>query len=376
MSKIRDAWFVRLPGGQEIRAKSTAAVIHHFANGNIPRESRARRSRDEWMLLEWHAEFTDAVTGVAQAREAPADRPAAAPSPPVSGVAARLDPMRLRTVGVRALWEDLIAAVDCTFVRDKLAVAAAGSAVVGLIWGGVPWLLVHVFALQLTLDAADREWWQRLLLPLDLFLGIIVLALVNGLLSRMTHIELSTLRRAGWQESLRGYSTSGFRLTLAYLLAAGGALLLMGALHWLPGAFIARAPEWGLSPIAERVAAALISALALVVEMLLWLLIGLTWLLAPPLVAEELPFAVGVREWWRMIRDHFNRIVLAELLTLALGALIAVPIAVPVYFAISSYPQLPLPLRTLAYGIASAGFVAFMAVANVFIYLDVKYEQN
>ena len=43
MSRFRDAWYVRLPGGQEIKAKSTAAVIHHIQNGTIPKSSRARR---------------------------------------------------------------------------------------------------------------------------------------------------------------------------------------------------------------------------------------------------------------------------------------------------------------------------------------------
>src|SRR5262245_61483314 len=102
MGRIRDAWYVRLPGGQEIKAKSTAAVIHHIDNGTVPKTSLARRSRDdEWMQLEWHAEFTEVVTGKPPPREPSTDKPAAAPA-----VSTRLDPMRLRTVGVRGLLDD------------------------------------------------------------------------------------------------------------------------------------------------------------------------------------------------------------------------------------------------------------------------------
>ena len=65
MNKVRDAWYVRLPNGQEIKAKSTDAVLHHLETGNVPKKSLARRTRDdEWMLLEWHSEFTEAVTGI------------------------------------------------------------------------------------------------------------------------------------------------------------------------------------------------------------------------------------------------------------------------------------------------------------------------
>src|SRR5262245_292958 len=110
MSKSRDMWYVRLPGGQELKAKSTSAVIHHIQNGTIAKTSRARRTRDEeWMQLEWHAEFTESVTGVAPPKAPSGDKPEKRPeSPPLSGVAARLDPLRLRTVGVRGLAEDLI----------------------------------------------------------------------------------------------------------------------------------------------------------------------------------------------------------------------------------------------------------------------------
>src|SRR5437899_7260670 len=107
MSRVRDAWYVRLPSGQEIKAKSTAAVIHHVESGTIPKASLARRSRDdEWMQLEWHAEFTEAVTGKPPPKEPAATRPAATAERPPSAVSIRLDPMRLRTVGVRGLVDD------------------------------------------------------------------------------------------------------------------------------------------------------------------------------------------------------------------------------------------------------------------------------
>jgi hypothetical protein len=44
--------------------------------------------------------------------------------------------------------------------------------------------------------------------------------------------------------------------------------------------------------------------------------------------------------------------------------------------AADHYPGLPAAAQNLAYGIALAPLTAFMAVANVFIYLDVRYEKN
>src|SRR6516225_7107435 len=55
-----DAWFVRLPDGRVVRAKSTGSVRHHIETGRIPVDSWVRHSPEEdWTTLEWTAEFSD-----------------------------------------------------------------------------------------------------------------------------------------------------------------------------------------------------------------------------------------------------------------------------------------------------------------------------
>jgi hypothetical protein len=373
MGRVRDAWYLRLPGGQEIKAKSTAAVIHHIDNGTIPKTSLARRSRDdEWIQLEWHIEFTETVTGKPALMEPSSNKPAAPPP----AVSTRLDPMRLRTVGVRGLIDDLIAALDATFTRDKILVAAVASGLIGLIWGLVPWLAGHVLAgAELTLNDRETRWLVRGIRTTSVFASIIVLAWANGLLAHMTHLELSHMHRVTWRSALRGFSGQFVRLALGYLIVLGGAFLLMSFLHWLPNVLFSKLVTWGIAPGTAEVLPIVLSVVGTVLEVLLWLLlVALTWLLAPAMIGENYLLFPGLREWLGLIRSQFRRILLAEMLTLAVGILIAVPILAPIDYALSHYPFLLPPLRTLAYGLAFTGLLAFLAVANVFIYLDVNYE--
>src|SRR5947209_4763934 len=117
MAQGSDAWYVLLPDGQVLRAASTQALRQHVGSGRIPPASRVRRSPDdEWVGLEWAEEFADLA---AQQTSRPAPVPLRqAPA----GVAARFDPMRLHTVGVRALLDELLAAMDSTLVRAKLVI--------------------------------------------------------------------------------------------------------------------------------------------------------------------------------------------------------------------------------------------------------------
>src|SRR5262245_3228692 len=365
MSKTRDTWYVRLPGGQELKAKSTSAVIHHVQNGTIPKTSRARRTRDdEWMQLEWHVEFTDVVAGSATSKSASL--------PPLSGVAARLDPLRLRTVGVRGLWADLIAALDSTFVREKLLVAAVACFFIGFVWGLNNWLagwLAHWFQ-------SDADAMIRFSAAVAVVIGLKLLAFANGLLARITHVELSTIRPARFREASRGFSNIGVRLVLAYLLILGGIYALMRLVQWIPAELNELSARLGLIQELQNFLPALLSIVGLIVEIMLWVLIGLSWLVAPLLVVEELPLFAGIREWFALVRGHLSRSALAEVLAVALGGLITLPIALPIYFAVQHFPHLPEPLQFAAYGIALAPLAAFMAVANVFIYLDLKYERN
>jgi hypothetical protein len=44
-----DVWFIRLPDGRVVRAKSTAAVRHHVETGRVPTDIWVRRrGEDDW----------------------------------------------------------------------------------------------------------------------------------------------------------------------------------------------------------------------------------------------------------------------------------------------------------------------------------------
>src|SRR5262245_56553459 len=113
MSQASDAWYVRLPDGRVIRARSSEAVRHHLGTGRIPLDSRVRRTpEDEWATLEWTQEFADVYTellhGAAPTEGAPR---AAGGLPRRASLASRLDPLQLETVGIRGAVEELLAAL-------------------------------------------------------------------------------------------------------------------------------------------------------------------------------------------------------------------------------------------------------------------------
>src|SRR5262249_14086652 len=101
MAARRDVWYVRLPDGQELRAKTTKAVVHHIETGVIPKNSLVRRSHtDEWTVLEWTVEFAD-ILAHRLARETGTNGSStekARPPTTATGLASRLDPLRRRTV--------------------------------------------------------------------------------------------------------------------------------------------------------------------------------------------------------------------------------------------------------------------------------------
>ena len=60
MTPPSDMWYVRLPGGRVLQARSTRSVRRHVGSGRIPFNSRARRFPDEeWVELQRLHEFAD-----------------------------------------------------------------------------------------------------------------------------------------------------------------------------------------------------------------------------------------------------------------------------------------------------------------------------
>ncbi len=367
MKANRDIWYIRLPSGQELKAKSTAAVSRRLQSGAIPKTSFARRSRrDEWRRLEWHSEFTNMLSGNGRrvGPSAEASRP--------SGIGSRLDPLRLRTAGVRGLLDDLIAALDSTFDRDKLVLAGAACVFIGVLWGILPQLFRDLIGM---LDVAPTSS-ERLANSIPALISVIVLGYTIGLLARMTHIELSSLRPARWHEIRHRFPRLGLRLAIAYILILGCAGLAIIFAEWLPRILLDQSLQAHLNEPLAQAASAVAAALGVVIEAALVVLIGLSWMLAPLLVIEEVSLLQGIREWLALVREHGSRVLLAEFLTITLGLLVTLPIVGLAELILGRFPQLPEPIRFAAYGAAMAPFVAFMAVANVFIFLDVKYERT
>src|SRR5262249_23147184 len=160
---------------------SSTIVRHNILQHHIPAGCMVRRHPDDkWAPLERTREFADLV-GTNSVRETPRERrPRELPVAvsPSTGVASRLDPQLLRTVGIRGVLQELLGALDTTLTRRKLKVAS----VVGLVIG----------ALLLTAQAlAEQPSLRPMVWPVGGVLLLLVTSAGMGLVARMTFIELS-----------------------------------------------------------------------------------------------------------------------------------------------------------------------------------------
>jgi hypothetical protein len=373
MNRSSDVWYVRLPDGRVMRAKSSAAVRHHLEAGRIPPESRARRSAEEdWHRLDQFEEFADVIgsgwggasrSAPAGPREGPAILPFAQES-----ATARSESMQLETVGVRGMIEQLLAGLDHTFIRTKLWLAAVC---------GVGVCLVGVLAARFV---GTLDWWADGLLWSGL--GLILLWAVSAcfaLITQMTVLEISHLRAAQWVEAVRGVGRHTRRLMCVYLVAGGGVAALLILFRWLP-TWLVQQPDLDL---AGGALAAVLLIVDLVLEVILWPTLGLLLLLAPIVVVEECSAGQALQQWWRLLREHLGRILLYEALAAALAGVAALPFAFPVALASWGLPPLTELLETVAAvtlgvlgGLALTPLIAYLVVANVGIYLNLRYEHT
>jgi hypothetical protein len=379
MKEHYDPWFVRLPDGRTIKAKSTASVRHHVEAGHIPLNSLIRRdSEEEWVALVWVAEFAD--LGKSAGMISHTTSAAGGFAPHRSGVSARLDPLRLQTVGVRGLIDELIAALDSTLTRSKMVPAFVAAV---LLCAGVysaPALLQSLF------DAP--AWVQQVVVAAFI---IVVLSILNALLAKLTHLELSAMRPARMREALKSFGAYFIPVLIANVLVAGCGLMLIALIqnvpHWTADALRDGQMAAGARPFVTIP----VLALVYVLSALIWIVVGLCWLLTPAIVVEESSWLTGIREWRQLLRDHFGRVVVYEGLALMLGVAISLPLALAASLALYGGPAAHSAwpngsgedvtwyvgvLRSSIYGLASAPLIALLPVANVFIYLNLRYEQG
>jgi hypothetical protein len=373
MNESSDVWYVRLPDGRVMRAKSAAAVRLHLEGGRIPLESRARRSAaEDWQRLDHFKEFADLIHpsgrgGEAPVTSGPKEGPSALPFAQESDVA-RSESMHLETVGVRGMIEQLLAGLDHTFVRTKLWLSAVSGAGIGL-------AVVLAFRFVGMLD-----WWADVLVWS--VLGLLLLWVVSAcfaIITQMTVLELSRFRSAPWAEAVVGVGRHSRRLMFVYLVVGGSVAVLLVLFRWLPE-WLLRQPD--LDIIGEVLAAVLL-VVGLLVEVILWPILGLMLLLAPVVVVEECSAVQALEQWWRLLREHLGRILLYEALAAALAAVAALPFVFPVFLTTLGLPPLTELLGIVASvtlgllgGLALTPLIAYLVVANVGIYLNLRYEHT
>lgn len=361
MPTARDIWYVRFPDGEVVRAKSTASVRRHLEKGRIPFDCRVRRSGQyEWITLEWAPEFADLLKRPAKS-EKPEPKIEARPEEP----AETPDDFELRTVGVRGLVDELIAALDSTLNRSKLTVAAVAgfwAAVLLVVLRLGPW---HVDGpADLALSAA---------FALAILAGFIVCTVV---ITQITVLEVSQLRSPSFREATGHLFGNALRLLVCWLIVGGivggaivGARELPEFVRGLGGELPARHTLLNVA-----------AALSLVFEVMLWPVLGLALLIPPVIVVEEISPIRALLQWLSLVRENLGRILLYEALAVTVAGVTTIPFLVPILVA-GWHAQLDISFAAVVhntllilYGLAATPFIAFLIVANVFVYLNLRYE--
>jgi hypothetical protein len=376
MSQATDFWYVRLPDGRILRAASTKVVRQEVGAGRIPLDSTVRRSpAEEWVSLEWTREFADLSDGYKQSHTT---GPQAAPHADAVGtpstVASRQDPRRMRQIGVGTLLTELLAALDSTLTRPKLLTAVLAGLALGILATVVETQVIDLGNNKLNVTAVVAAL-------------VLVVSLAMGVLTRLTYVELSRLRPARWKEALEGLGPLTVRLAVALGLVTGGLWGLWWVFRSAPFWILPEA-EGGWSWAATAAAGAALAA-GMALEVVLWAILGVSGLLAPLLVVEQVPVATALSRWLGMIRQHLGRLFLFEAMALVIGLAVALPCAALLLPLLGvgndSHVLLPglyvEPRLALAYtvarnllaGLAGALLLAYVVVANVFIYLHLRY---
>jgi hypothetical protein len=354
MASIADPWFVRLPDGRTLRARNTEALRQSLGNGRIPWDSRVRRSPDRaWLPVRRRPELADLL---------PHDGAGAAETPRQGGPASG----EVRPIGVRGLLDELFTALESSLHRHKLVPAT----VTGLC-AGTALLLVELAPL----------WpdWSRLGSLVAILLLVVPLALCTTWLTQMTYIELARLRPPRPRELRTALLRYAGRLLLAQMVVGGLFVGPLWLLYALPG--WVSVETWLPAGLWQEAVRDFFRVARLLLEVFGWpiCLMGLL-LLGPLLVVEEYPVVRALREWLRLLRRHLGRIYLYEAVAFAIGGIMTLPLLLPIGLtAATVLPGRGLTLVTEAtlsvlFGVALSPLFAYLLVANVFIYLNLRYE--
>jgi hypothetical protein len=354
-----DIWYVRLPNGRVMRSRNTISLRYHVRRGRIPPDSRVRRSKNEaWLTLQEVAELSEAVA-VAAAR---ANRDNGHLNP-LGRMRSRTAFQEARLLGVRGLVRELLDALDSSLNRAKLGIAC----LLGML-GAVSFITWNL------LYTMREEWWWAL--GASAWAVVVLLAACLGIstITQYTAVELSKMRRPLSAELWPSVLGQSVRLAAALLFVVGGGVGLILFFRWFPTWLTPAGgddPWWGVASSAALV-------LRLILEVVFWPVIALApLLLSPILVVRDQAAWTGVREWWRLLRQHLGRIFLYEALATTLAAIFTVPLLIPIGIASWSMGVtdgvVQAAVIVLA-GIALTPLIAYLLVANVFIYLNLRFE--
>jgi hypothetical protein len=362
MPTATEIWYVRLPSGRTIRARTADVLRRHLRAGRIPPESRARRSGEKtWQPLARIAAFADAMP---PKRRAPAVKRAAvkrAATRPASGNGSESRPL-----GVRGLIGELLGALDSTLNRTKLTIGALTG--IGLAIGWIAFELAAELPAGLESVAGYTT--------LSLFV-LAVVALASVLLTRITVIELDRHRRAQGAELVAGLWGNFLRVLVAQGLVAGAMIgLLLGVRAAIP--WLAASDFGDVSWLRDGFGAAL-AVLRVLLEVLCLPVLGLAVVqLGPLLVIEEHSLWTSLCAWAGMLRRHLARIYLYEALALMPALVLALPmlalLGVAGYSIGDTMSVLERDTLLILGGVALTPMIAYLIVANVFIYINLRYE--
>jgi hypothetical protein len=342
-----------------VLARSTQAVRYHIERGRIPANSRVRRSTEEkWQSLEGTPDFADLLAPPAppDASNMGADGNGRTPTLGKSNV-------DYRVFGVGALVNELFNAIDLSLHRHKLWTTVLAA----MVWA------VGLIGLRLVFDFTEGPWKFGLAALIGVML-LFVGGLAASAVAQMTLVEMLHRRRAHWGEIRPRLFTNAWNI----LLSQG--LFLMAI--WLPMQGLGHFREFFRDSPPEALMGTVLT-LHLVLEIFFVPLAGLGLLLAPIIVVEECSFRKALGMWWELLRGDLSRTFLYETLAVALGMVLSSPLFIPVIYAgwsdqaLLANPHLAAVSQATLHvlgGLAVTPFAAYLVVANVFIYLNMRYE--
>ncbi len=361
MASDVDPWFIRIPDGRILRARSTEALRRYLKTGKIPWDSRVRQAADApWQPLDAVDAFADLVPTTNGQEEVAATATESGTQPPPR--AAALD---LRPLGMRGLAEELFNAFDSTLQRAKMTTAAFTGLGIGIT------LILGEFAQRLL----PQEWSWACQLGMGAVL-LVLFSVCESILTQLTALELSRFRPAHFSEIRAELPGSIVRLTLGIGLIGSAILGLIILLRSIP-AWIAPANPREMSQGLE-VLLMTVNGSRLLLEVLCWPILGLALLLlAPILIVEEHSIWRGLYDWLGMLRQHLGRIYLYQAVAFTFAAILTWPLVVPIALAFGNPRDLSLGELVAFYllvGVSLTPMLAYLLVAHVFVYLNLKYE--